>query len=121
MPTLTAALFDACAKGDEQAVRSLLQSGAKANARTIGRLTPLMVAGANGHARVIILLLEAKANVGSVDENRLTALHHAASSVRFCARQRRRSTSRTPALKVGCSARRGVPVRARYSAEHLAA
>jgi ankyrin repeat protein len=65
--------------GDAELVEALLAAGADQTIiDSIFLYTPLHVAAANGHARVIDLLCAYGAPINQQDKNQQTALHHAA-------------------------------------------
>jgi ankyrin repeat protein len=71
-----ASLLNACAAGDTEAVRSLLQSGHHANeAFPLIGTKPLMLAAAYGHVETAKLLLASGADVNASDATGWTALH----------------------------------------------
>ena len=71
-------MFEAADNGHADAVRLLLDKGAKPdNLNQLGQC-PLHTAAEMGHKEVVKLLIDAGANVNMVDENNHTALHDAA-------------------------------------------
>ena len=75
MPTL----FEACARGDLQALKRLLQKPVRAEQGS-SQLTALHVAAANGQREVCRILVGAGACVNAVAADGQTPLHHAAGS-----------------------------------------
>ncbi len=72
------ALMDAAKKGNIEAVKQHLTSGADVNAKGIGGMTPLHRAAREGHKEVSELLITNSADVNAKDKRGRTPLHRAA-------------------------------------------
>ena len=77
---LDVSLLEASAKGDVEAVKTLLKQGASVSGVDRLRETALHKAARGGHAEVVKALLEAKANPNAVDLTGETPMHEAAKS-----------------------------------------
>ena len=74
----TQALTSAAAAGDLATVRSLIESGAKVNAKDDQGRTALLNAAAAGHVEVVQALIDAKVDLNATDPSGLSALIAAA-------------------------------------------
>ena len=70
-------IWRACAEGDLERVRQLIQDGQDVNRGDICGTTPLMLAAKNGHDQVVQELIRAGADVNGKDNDKRTALHKA--------------------------------------------
>lgn len=68
-----------CNEGDIEAVRLLLEAGAAIEAKKEALMGPLHVAALAGHADVLLVLFQAKADIQAEDQDKKTPLHHAGS------------------------------------------
>ncbi|XP_012285282.1 BRCA1-associated RING domain protein 1 [Orussus abietinus] len=73
-------LHNACTKGDEMFVKSLLDAGANPNTKDYADWTPLQEAASWGYCAICKLLLEAGAQPNTPGKDNKTALHEAASN-----------------------------------------
>ena len=71
------ALHYACADGNLDIVKSLIEKGIRLNATNYDGRTALHEACHNGHARIVNLLISNKINVNAMDNNERTPLHEA--------------------------------------------
>ena len=60
-------LMEACSKGDTETVRTLLEKGAKVNAKNNMDLTALMIAKINGHTETVQALLAVASKFSQID------------------------------------------------------
>jgi ankyrin repeat protein len=72
------ALLDASIGGDSERAAALLAQGANSNIAQVGGRTALHWAAANGHSKVMRLLIDHGANVNAQDDTKRTALVEAA-------------------------------------------
>lgn len=77
---LDESLLEASAKGDVEAVKTLLKQGASVSGVDRLRETALHKAARRGHTEVVKALLEAKANPNALDLRGETPMHEAAKS-----------------------------------------
>ena len=70
-------IWTACARGDLESVRQLIQDGQDVNRGDSIGTTPLMVAALYGHDQVVHELIRAGADVNEKDNDKQTALHKA--------------------------------------------
>jgi ankyrin repeat protein len=71
--------FQAALKGDYSTVNKAIETGTDVNATNQNGSTALMLAGFNGHTRIVEYLLQKGADVNIKDGNKRTALIYAAS------------------------------------------
>ena len=75
--------WSALKKGDYEKVSSMLEQGMPSNIIDSSGMTPLAYAIGSNSKKVIILLLENKANVNAIFKNKMTALIYAAIKNRY--------------------------------------
>ena len=77
-------LLEAASKGDQSSLESLLNSGAEINAVDSQKKTSLMLAAANGHKMVVLILLKRAPYLSIKDGNGDTALDMALKNGQRC-------------------------------------